>query len=79
MTETCGHTFCQDCLLRLNEDLHEWLCPECRSVQTRQPDELIRNRLVERAVESFNATPAQNQAHNLCSHHNLEQSICKFN
>ena len=101
MTETCGHTFCQDCLLqhvcrklrrnnsvcrklvatmlRLNENVYNWSCPECRTVQTRQPDELIRNRLVERAVESFNAAPAQNQANNLCSHHNLEQSLCKFN
>ena len=80
MTEECGHNFCQDCLLRLiDDDVYEWLCPECRTVQARQPDELIRNRLFERAVESFNAAPAQNQANSLCSHHNLEQSLCKFN
>jgi len=57
---------------------NEWLCPECRSVQTKQPEELMRNRLVERAVESFNASSLQNPASNLCSHHNLELTLCKL-
>ena len=78
MTEECGHNFCQDCLSSLDNDQNEWLCPECRSVQSRQPDKLMRNRLVEKAVESFNVALTQIQVTNLCSHHNLELSLCKF-
>ena len=77
MTEACGHNFCHTCLLQLIDGQTEWFCPECRSFQSKRPDELMRNRLVERAVESFNETSTQNQAKNLCSHHNLELSLCK--
>ena len=76
MTEHCGHDFCQKCLVEFVSDENEWFCPECRSVQSKQPDNLVRNRRVERAVESHNAI--SNQANNLCSHHKLELSICKF-
>ena len=78
MTEACGHNFCHTCLMEIINDQNEWLCPECRSVQMKKPDDLMRNRLVERAVESFNASSNRNQATNLCSHHNLELTLCKL-
>ena len=94
MADACGHNFCQTCLLAhiggpyrsLLAEIgggNEWLCPECRSEQSKKPNELIRNRLVERAVESFNATVNQNEVRHdvcrhLCSHHNWELTLCKF-
>lgn len=78
MTDACGHNFCHDCLLSVIGEKTEWLCPECRSDQLKTPDELTRNRLVEKAVESFNASLVQNEAKSLCSHHNLEITLCKF-
>ena len=78
MADSCGHNFCQDCLLDVANGQNEWYCPECRSVQSRQPDQLMRNRFVERAVESYNAAPNQSKAKSLCSHHNLELSLCKY-
>ena len=78
MTDGCGHDFCHDCLLRIIGDENEWLCPECRSEQSKKPDELTKNRRVERAVESFNAALVENGAKISCSHHNLEISLCKF-
>ena len=59
MADSCGHTFCQDCLLEVANGQNEWSCPECRSVQSRQPDQLMRNRFIERAVESYNAASRQ--------------------
>ena len=38
----------------------------------------MRNRLVEKAVTTFNEKLARNQANNLCSKHNLELTHCKF-
>ena len=93
MADVCGHNFCQNCLLAhiggpyrslLTEigGENEWLCPECRSEQSKKPDELIRNRLVERAVESFNnsdeAKVTQKGVQSLCPHHNLKLTLCKF-
>ena len=78
MAESCGHNFCQKCLVRLINGRTEWNCPECRSDQTKQPGQLIRTRFIERAVESFNVAQTQNRVNNLCSHHNLELSLCKF-
>ena len=95
MADACGHNFCQNCLLAniggpyrsLLAEIgggNEWLCPECRSEQSKKPDELMRNRLVEKAVESlndnlsFNATVTQNEVRNLCPRHNLELTLCKF-
>ena len=78
MAESCGHNFCQKCLVRLINGRTSWNCPECRSDQTKQPGQLIRTRFIERAVESFNAAPTQNRVINFCSHHNLELSLCKF-
>ena len=78
MADACGHNFCQNCLLTIINEENEWLCPICRSEQSKRPDELMRNRLVERAVESFNASLSQNEATSLCSDHNLAFSLCKF-
>ena len=77
MADSCGHDFCHNCLLSIIGDGNEWLCPECRSEQSKKPDGLMRNRRVERAVESFLTTSNQRQAKSLCSHHNLELSLCK--
>ena len=77
MTEHCGHDFCHNCLVEFVSDESEWFCPECRSVQSKQPGDLVRNRRVERAVESYNATPIQNEGNNLCSVHNLKLYLCK--
>ena len=77
MADSCGHNFCQDCLLHVANGQNEWYCPEGRSVQSRQPDQLMRNRFIERAVESYNAASNQSEA-SLCSHHNLELSLCKY-
>ena len=79
MTDACGHNFCHNYLLSIINEENEWLCPVCRSEQSKRPDELMRNRLVERAVESFNISLNQNEATSLCSYHNLELSLCKFN
>ena len=78
MTDACGHNFCQNCLLTIINEENDWLCPVCRSEQSKRPDELMRNRLVERAVESFNASSNQHEATSLCSDHNLAFSLCKF-
>ena len=95
MADACGHNFCQNCLLvhiggpyrSLLAEIgggNEWNCPDCRSEQSKKPDELMRNRLVEKAVESlndnlsFNATVTQNEVRNLCRRHNLELTLCKF-
>ena len=78
MADACGHDFCHDCLLRIIGDDNEWLCPECRSEQSKKPDQLMRNRRVEAVVESFHATVTENEMKKLCSHHNLEMSLCKF-
>ena len=77
MADSCGHDFCHNCLLTIIGEENEWLCPECRSEQSKKPDELMRNRRVERCVEAFNTSMAQNEARSLCSHHNLELSLCK--
>ena len=77
MADSCGHNFCQDCLLDVANGQNEWYCPECRSDQSRQPDQLMRNRFVERAVESYNATPIQNAENDLCSVHYLKLYLCK--
>ena len=76
MTESCGHDFCHECILRIIADQTEWLCPECRSVQVKQANDLSRNRRVERAVEAFRASD-QNRTTHLCSHHNLEFALCE--
>ena len=53
-----------------------WNCPECRSEQTTQPNHLVRNRLVEKAVKQFHASRGSSQSKALCPHHELELSIC---
>ena len=77
MAEVCGHNFCHECIAKVIADHDEWYCPECRSVQVKRADDLTRNRLVEKAVESLNASGTQIQNINRCSHHNLELSLCK--
>ena len=77
MTEVCGHNFCQSCLYNLIAAQGDWNCPECRTPQTKRTNDLVRNRLVEKAVEQYNATQVQNQSKSLCSHHNMELSICE--
>ena len=78
LTDICGHNFCHQCLLGCIGDRDNWNCPDCRSLQTKKPDELMRNRLVEKAVTTFNEKLARNQANNLCSKHSLELTHCKF-
>ena len=58
MAEDCGHNFCHSCISEFigRQDLDPqefWDCPECRSVQEKHPRQLMRNRLVEKAMESF--------------------------
>ena len=76
MTESCGHDFCHRCILKIIMDQTEWHCPECRTVQLKQADELVRNRRVEKAVEAFCARN-QNETTSYCSHHNLEFALCE--
>merc|ERR1711953_272711 len=56
MTDHCGHNFCHACISNFIADQENWNCPECRSEQTKQPDNLVRNRLVEKAVKQFYAS-----------------------
>ena len=79
MTEGCGHNFCHACLLNFTAGQEYWFCPECRSEQTKQPDNLMRNRLAEKGILSYNAEKQRDKSRNLCSHHNLELTLCKSN
>lgn len=54
----CGHNFCSECIRSAFERSRE--CPECRQLQSKQVDELTRNRLVERVIEKMNSVQ-QNQ------------------
>ncbi len=83
MTEDCGHNFCHTCISEFVGRQEFWNCPECRSVQEKHPRQLMRNRLAERAVESFPDTELQKKSKNMCRHHNLEpnmprQGVVKF-
>ena len=77
MAENCGHNFCHACITNVIADHAGWNCPECRSFHVKQADQLPRNRFVERAVESFNASSDQTETNNRCSYHQLEFSLCK--
>ena len=77
MTENCGHNFCHTCISEFIGRQEFWNCPECRSVQEKHPRQLMRNRLVERAVESFLDSELQKKSKNICRHHNLELTLCK--
>ena len=79
MTEACGHNFCHACISfhTAGQDSPEWFCPECRSVQVKFPDDLLRNRLVEKAVESHRSPQDQQPSRNLCRKHGLELTLCK--
>ena len=79
MTEHCGHNFCHACISSFIAGQLFWNCPECRSQQTKKPDDLVRNRLVEKAVKQFNASPGPSQSKALCPYHGLELSICMSN
>ena len=77
MTEDCGHNFCHGCLSNFIATKDNWICPECRSEQVKSADDLLRNRLVEKVVEQFNALQSQNESKPRCRRHGLELSICK--
>ena len=77
MAEDCGHNFCHTCISEFIGRHEFWNCPECRSDQEKHPRQLMRNRLVERAVESFLDSELQKKSKNICRHHNLELTLCK--
>ena len=77
MAEDCGHNFCHECLSKFIASKPNWICPECRSEQDKSAENLLRNRLVEKVVEQYNASKGQNGSKTLCRHHEMELSICK--
>ena len=79
MTEVCGHNFCHACITfhTAGQDSPEWFCPECRSLQAKFPSDLLRNRLVEKAVKSHRSPHDQQPSKNLCRKHGLELTLCK--
>ena len=79
MTDGCGHNFCHDCLVKFTGGLVllHWFCPECRSKQTKRPGYLMRNRLAEKGVASYNAANKKEKSKNPCSRHSLELTLCK--
>ena len=79
MTEACGHNFCHACISfhTAGQDEPEWFCPECRTAQVKFPDDLARNRFVERAVESFKSPQNPQQSKPMCRKHGLELTLCK--
>ena len=78
MTEDCGHNFCHACLLNFTAGQEYWFCPDCRSEQIKQPKHLMRNRLAERGVESYNTAKNIEKLKKICSRHNLELTLCKL-
>ena len=77
MAEDCGHNFCHTCITELIGRQRFWNCPECRSDQEKPAMLLVRNRLVEKAVESFLDSELQKKLKNICQYHNLELTLCK--
>ena len=79
MTEGCGHNFCHACISNhiADQDNTEWFCPECRSKQRKFPTDLVRNRLVEKAVESHRSPQNPEQSNSLCRQHGMELTLCK--
>ena len=76
----CGHNYCEDCLTEMlladedNRDYEDtWLCPECRTEQTQEPEELTRNYALERSVVNY-----KNSKENICDSHDLKKKLCKF-
>ena len=80
MTEVCGHNFCHSCISfhTAGQDQPEWFCPECRTAQVKFPDDLARNRIVERAVESLKSPKTNLLVKPMCGQHNLELTLCKL-
>ena len=52
-------------------------CPECRSLQYEEVEDLTRNFLVERAVEKNDLTKANSKDENLCQLHKMPLILCK--
>ena len=72
---TCGHSFCGECLTRMeaaSSDTMLFLCPECRSEQEQMPAELTQNFFLERAVEKF-----RNSRKYICTAHDLKMKLRK--
>ena len=67
----CGHNFCQQCLIGMAET--PWMCPECRTEQHQQPEQLARNFYLEKMVEKFIESRK-----NICSAHNLQKKLRKY-
>ena len=68
---TCSHNYCQQCITMMNDI--PWLCPECRTEQHQRPEELTRNRFLERTLENF-----INSRRDICAVHDMPKRLRKY-
>ena len=64
--------FCQQCLMGMTVET-PWICPECRTEQHQQPEQLAWNFYLEKMVEKFIESRK-----NICSTHNLPKKLRKY-
>ena len=67
----CGHNYCQQCLTAMA--VTPWMCPECRSEQHQEPEQLARNYFLEQSIQNFIETRT-----NICAVHNLQKKLRKY-
>ena len=67
----------RDAVCELKMAIESHVCFLGKAPQEKHPRQLMRNRLVEKAVESFLDSELQKKSKNICRHHDLELTLCK--
>ena len=80
---SCGHSFCERCILAACPEPSDWQCPMCNQVHDHPASTLPRNFLAEQIIESAQAQPPPKPVRlrgvfGRCNVHRHAITLCKF-